>query len=139
MTITALFLQKILDRAAQRSRQLGISDTSKFPVTEFPTPATAAAEATPSAVVPKDQKNVVRFSSKKKPLTEDNNQQFDNISVEINITTDTNVGVSHSVLPGFSPSNSNKTFRPLPAPGKVRRNLDGRGRGRQRDEEAGAD
>lgn len=92
------FFQKILDRAAQRSRQLGISDTSKFPVTEFPTPTTAAAEATPVAAVPKDQKNVVRFSSKKKPLTEDNNQQYDNISVEINITTDTNVGVSHNAF-----------------------------------------
>lgn len=87
-------MQKILDRAAQRSRQLGISDTSKFPNTARPESENIS--ATPSAA-PRDQKNVVRFSSKK-PLAEDNNQQYDNISVEINITTDTNVGVSHQSI-----------------------------------------
>lgn len=99
--------QKILDRAAQRSRQLGISDTSKFPLTEFPAttaptttstrPDTASTNTSNVSASPKDPKNVVRFSSKKKPLQEDNNQQYDNISVEINITTDSNVGVSHLI------------------------------------------
>lgn len=97
--------QKILDRAAQRSRHLGISDTSKFPITDFPatpqqenTTTSTVSSKSSSGASPKDPKNVVRFSSKKKtPLQEDNHQQqqqFDNISVEINITTDSNVGVS---------------------------------------------
>lgn len=114
--------QKILDRAAQRSRQLGISDTSKFPLTEFPAttaptttsnrPDTASSNTSNVSASPKDPKNVVRFSSKK-PLQEDNNQQYDNISVEINITTDSNVGVSHLIkqppliiisIPSFEPT-----------------------------------
>lgn len=99
--------QRILDRAEQRSKHLGISNTSKFPLAEsnqtLSTNTSSNARKSPGR--PKstaksplkrsndNNSNVVTFSSNNSGKSGEDSDKFDNISVEINITTDSNVGV----------------------------------------------
>uniref|UniRef100_A0A7G3AC04 Putative actin-binding protein anillin isoform x1 n=1 Tax=Lutzomyia longipalpis TaxID=7200 RepID=A0A7G3AC04_LUTLO len=98
------FTQRILDRAEQRSKHLGISNpTTKVPLGEnsAETSLSSLGGSIKSPPVRKsipverkgsDGKNVLTYSANTSGGSD--GDKFDNISVEINITTDTNVGNS---------------------------------------------
>ncbi|XP_055691647.1 anillin-like [Lutzomyia longipalpis] len=102
------FTQRILDRAEQRSKHLGISNpTTKVPLGEnsAETSLSSLSGSIKSPPVRKsipverkgsDGKNVLTYSANTSGGSD--GDKFDNISVEINITTDTNVGVKCDVM-----------------------------------------
>uniref|UniRef100_A0A1B0D017 Uncharacterized protein n=1 Tax=Phlebotomus papatasi TaxID=29031 RepID=A0A1B0D017_PHLPP len=99
------FTQRILDRAEQRSKQLGISNpVAKVPLGENSAETSLSSmgstkspvrKAIPAERMSTEGKNVLTYVAN----TSGGNDadKFDNISVEINITTDSNVGVKCDV------------------------------------------
>lgn len=99
----------MLDRAEQRSRKIGISDTSKFPLNEVNrhrnetnvvrSPTSRAIGSRQSGAASKE--NAITYTTSagnkrslsSRPDAREDKYDYDNINVEINITTDANVGV----------------------------------------------
>ncbi|XP_059608129.1 anillin-like [Phlebotomus argentipes] len=99
------FTQRILDRAEQRSKQLGISNpVAKVPLGENSAESSLSSLGGSSKSPGRKVSSEKRGSDGKNVLTYMTNttggsdaDKFDNISVEINITTDSNVGVKCDV------------------------------------------
>lgn len=107
--------QLMLEKAEQRSRALGISNASKFPLSECSVPTAAAPEVAPRSRSPGVQSSAsgsgkvvvldkaMLEASPSKPLRHYAavNKENMEMGIEINITTDKPIGVSfvHPPLP----------------------------------------